>query len=216
MKPLESLQANKWYPHYNGPGRSYKSSYPTPQSILRKAVGVEEYKFVSETVTTEHIRAAAVMPLDVPFQHLLESVPWGMTYTTKEWRMLIVSVLDPVKWLTMARMSGAIGWLKGHNQTITYNWEPPEVDEHGLKKRPPNALGITGEPVRHANGRKVRTDSGSIKKSYNKEALLADVRLGLMTHTEIGQKHGISRITVFNIARRHGLTKPGKYVKTST
>jgi len=115
----ESLVANKWYPYYKGPGRSYNNPYPTPQSILRQAVGAEEYKFVSETVTTEHIRAAVVMPVDVPFQHLLAEVPWGMSYTTPDWRMLIVSVLDPYAWIELARASGAIGWFKGHQQTYT-------------------------------------------------------------------------------------------------
>lgn len=199
---LESLTANKWYPHPSG-GRTL---YPTPQSVLRTAVGAQEYKFVSETVTTEHIRAAVIMPLDVPFQHLLSDVPWGMTYTTPSWRMIIVSTLDPVKWLTVARATGAKAWLKGHNMTVTYNWEPPETDQHGLKKRPPNALGITGVPDYHENGRKTRKDSGVARK-YNREELLADLQTGQLTHVELGEKHGVSRITVLNLAKRHGLTR---------
>lgn len=209
MKHLESLVANKWYPQYKGPGRSYKSGYPTPQSILRKAVGAEDYTFVSETVTPEHIRAAVIMPLDAPFQHLLSEVPWGMTYTTPEWRMLIVSVLDPMRWIELARASGAISWLKGHNMTITYNWEPPPVDEHGLKKRPPNALGATRIPVPGA-----RSDKGVQRKEYDKDSLIQELKLGNLTHKEIGDKFGVSRITVIRIAQENGLSKGKTYVQT--
>lgn len=215
----ESLVANKWYPHYKGPGRSYKSQYPTPQSILRRAVGAEEYKFVSETVTTEHIRAAVVMPLDAPFQHLLVNEPWGMSYTTKEWRMLIVSTLDPLRWIELARASGAIAWLKGHAQTYTYNWEPPPLDQHKLKMRPPNALGITGEKPtgkkKLDDGRKVRHDRGRPKK-YNADELLADLVLGELNHSELAEKYGVCRITIFNFAKRNKLTGIGKYVTPST
>lgn len=192
MKPLESLTANKWYPLQNG-----RPLYPTPQSILRRAVGAEEYKFVSETVTTEHIRAACVMPLDVPFQHLLEDVPWGMSYNSGKWRMIIVSTLDPTRWLTLSRASGAIGWLKGHNQTITYNWEPPEVDEHGLKKRPNNALGVT----------RVAKKKSKQVKNYSLDDVLADCKLDELTHAEIGEKHGISRITVMKLAKENGINR---------
>lgn len=209
----ESLVANKWYPHYKGPGRSYNNPYPTPQSILRQAVGAEEYKFVSETVTTEHIRAAVVMPLNVPFQHLLSEVPWGMTYTTKEWRMLIVSVLDPYPWIELARASGAIGWLKGHAQTYTYQWEPPPRDHTGNKIRPGNALGITGKVERTEEGRKVRKDRGRPKK-FDREALLDDLREDKKTHTELAIKHNVSRITVHTFARRNGFVKRESRVKT--
>jgi hypothetical protein len=200
----ESLVANKWYPHYLGPGRSYKSIYPTPQSILRRAVGAEEYKFVCETVSTEHIRAAVVMPVDVPFQHLLSNEPWGMSYREADWRMIIVSTLDPLRWIQLARASGAIAWLKGHTQTMTYNWEPPPLDEHGLKKRPPNALGITGDQTKHASGRLVRKDRGRPKK-YKPEDMLADLLSAELSHTEIGKKHGVSRLTVFTFAKRNGI-----------
>lgn len=209
MKHLETLVANKWYPHYKGAGRSYRSVYPTPQSILRLAVGAEDYKFVSETVTSDHIRAAVVMPLDVPFQHLLANEPWGMSYNNKEWRMLIVSTLDPMRWIELARASGAIAWLKGHNMTMTYNWEPPETDEHGLKKRPPNALGVTRIPEPG-----LRSDAGVQRKDYNKEGILEDLRLGDMTQQEIATRHGISRITVLKIAQQYGLSKGKTYVKT--
>lgn len=207
MNTLETLVANKWYPHYKGPGRSYKMIYPTPQSILRLAVGAEEYKFVSETVTSDHIRAAVIMPLDVPFQHLLESVPWGMSYKNDDWRMIIVSVLDPNKWLELARASGAKAWLKGHNLTVTYNWEPPPLDEHGLKMRPPNSLGVTRVPEPGT-----RKDKGQQRKDYNKEGIVEELRIGDLKHQEIATKYGVSRITVIKIAQEHGLSKGKAYV----
>jgi hypothetical protein len=131
----ENLVANKWYPEFTKPRRSYTSPYPTPQSILRKAVGVEEYKFSCETVTTEHIRAAVIMPLDLPFQHLLDE-PWAMSYRTPQWRMIIVSTVDSLRWIRLARATGAVAWQKGHGMSCTYNWEPPELDETGNKKQP--------------------------------------------------------------------------------
>jgi len=132
----QALVANKWYPEFSKPSRkNYYSPYPTPQSILRRAVGVEEYKFTCETVTTEHIRAAVVMRPDVPFAHLLNE-PWGMSYRTELWRMLIVSTVDPLDWIERARTSGAVAWQRNHNMSCTYNWEPPVLDEHGLKIQP--------------------------------------------------------------------------------
>lgn len=132
---MDTLVSNKWYPEFLKPRRSYTSPYPTPQSILRQAVGVDEYKFISETVTTEHIRAAIVMPHSVPFQHLLNE-PWALSYRTEHWRMILVSTVDPLRWIELARASGAFAWQKGNNMTATYNWEPPVLDEHGLKILP--------------------------------------------------------------------------------
>lgn len=188
----ETLVANKWYPHYKGPGRSYYNPYPTPQSILRRAVGAEEYKFVSETVTTDHIRAAVIMPLDVPFQHLLSDVPWGMSYRDAEWRMLVVSVVDPMRWIELACASGAVAWMKGHAQTYTYNWEPPERDSTGNKIRPPNAPGTI-----------FFTDCKThYKKKYDLGEVIYDLNSKYMTTREIGEKHGISSATVQGIAKR--------------
>jgi hypothetical protein len=208
----DSLVANKWYPHYKGPGRTYTIPYPTPQSVLRQAVGAAEYKFVSETVTTEHIRAAVVLPPDVPFEHLLDE-PWSMSYCTDDWRMLIVSTLDPLRWIELARASGATAWLKGHHQTYTYNWEPPVRDHTGNKIRPGNALGITGQPEYTKDGRKLRKDRGRPKK-FDREALLDDLRENKKTHVELATKHNVSRITVHTFARRNGFTKIKDNVKT--
>lgn len=201
----ESLVANKWYPHYKGPGRSYKIPYPTPQSILRAAVGSEEYIFISETVTTEHIRASVIMPLDVPFQHLLAEVPWGMSYRTSEWRMIIVSVLDPYAWIELARASGATAWMKNHARSYTYNWEPPPLDQHGLKFR-----GGVGRP---SNEEAEARGQGRPRK-FDRDALLADLILDEKTQLEIANKHGISRITVIKFAQKNGVSKGKHYVKT--
>ena len=200
----ESLVANKWYPDYRGPLKVYRPPYPTPQSILRAAVGAEEYMFVSETVTTEHIRAAVVMPLDVPFQHLLSEVPWGMSYKTDEWRMLVVSVLDPYSWIELARASGAIAWMKNHAKSYTYNWEPPPLDQHGLKFR----VG-QGRPTNEA----MDARGAGRPKKFDREALLEDLILNEKTQQEIANKHGISRITVLKFAQKNGLSKGRHYVK---
>ena len=181
----EALVANKWYPHYKGPGRTYTIPYPTPQSILRAAVGAEEYKFVCDTVSTEHIRAAVIMPLDVPFEHLLNE-PWGMSYRDANWRMLIVSTVDSMRWIELARASGAVAWLKSHAQTFTYNWEPPVRDETGNKVRPPNASGVT-EIV---DGKK------RYRKKYDRDEVLSDLRCGIFTSIEIGARHNITPATL--------------------
>ena len=137
-----SITANKWHPEYK-PKHVYKPAWPTPQSILRSAVGATEYKFICESVTIDHIRAAVIMPLNIPFYHLLQGEPWGMSYRTADWRMLIVSTLNTSRWIELAQASGAISWIKNHNMSYTYQWEMPRVDEHGIKIRPPNAMGVT-------------------------------------------------------------------------
>lgn len=200
MKPVETMTANKWHPIPSG----NKDIYPSPQSVLRAALGVVEYKFVSETVTSDHIRAAVILPIETPYSHLLVDVPWSMVYTTQAWRMLIVSVLDPVRWITMARACGAVSWLKGNSLTYTYNWEPPAVDEHGLKIRPPNAMGVTRPVAFHESGRRVRDDFGLARK-YNEADMLSDILGGELNHAEIGLKHGVSRITVLKIAKLNGI-----------
>ena len=196
-----SLVSNKWYPHYKGANKNYTNPYPTPQSILRAAVGSEDYKFVSETVTTDHIRAAVIMPLDVPFQHLLADVPWGMAYKSKDWRMLVVSTVDPYSWIELARASGAIAWLKSHTQTYTYQWEPPVTDTVGNKIRPPNSLGATAAP---GEGKKY------CKTKYNQEEILDDLKRGCLSQGQIADKHAITRTIVQTIAKRAGLVKRKK------
>jgi len=197
QKPSSQLVANKWHPQA-GDGIQ---RYPSPQSVLRACLGESQYKFVSETVTAEHIRAACVLPLGIPFSHLMD-VPWAMNYRASEWRMIIVSTLDAVRWIDLARSSGAIGWLKAANLTITYNWEKPPLDEHNCKIRPPNALGSNG----HSKPPELRrTDFASQKKSYDREDLLADLRAGILTRTQIAEKHNLSRNRIHILARQEGI-----------
>jgi hypothetical protein len=190
----QALMANKWYPIPNG---NKKAPYPSPQSILRGSVGESDYKFEAKTVNTEHIRAACIMPRGIPYIHLLQT-PWSMAYTTKEWVMIIVSVLDFYSWVDLARASGAIGWQVGHAKTHTFQWEPPRLDQHKLEIRPPNTLKLL------MPGPKTTWDSQI--KEYDKEAVLDLLREGNLTHTEIGKIHGISRITVQRISARAGLS----------
>jgi hypothetical protein len=187
----DSIVANKWYPHYKGPGKSYTIPYPTPQSILRLAVGATEYKFTSETVTTDHIRAAVILPLGVPFEHLLRE-PWAMSYKDANWRMVMVSTLDANRWIEVARSTGAQAWLKGHRQTCTYQWEMPPVDANGNKIRPPNALGVVGI----VDGKK------RYKKKYDRNEIISDLRCGYLSTREIGLRHNITSATVQTIAKQ--------------
>jgi hypothetical protein len=204
----ETLVANKWYPHYKGPSRGYANPYPTPQSVLRSSVGASEYKFLSETVTTDHIRAAVIMPRGVPFEHLLNE-PWSMNYHNPSWRMIIVSTVDPLRWIELARASGAIAWFKSHSQTYTYNWEPPPLDSTGNKIRPPNALGtqVFGNCKTH------------YKKKYDLADVIYDLNNRYLNCREIGLKHGITAATVQGIAKRAGIRlqlgpEKSRYVKT--
>jgi hypothetical protein len=135
MTPLKYISVNVWHPITTNNSRS---PYPLPQTILRQAVGAREHKFQCETVTTESIRAAVVMPRGVPFEHLL-AVPWAMTYTTPNWRMIIVSVEDQMAWIDLARATGAVHYFRSHAKCNVYRWHEPDLDEHQLKIRAKNA-----------------------------------------------------------------------------
>ena len=196
------LVANKWYPDYAGPNRGYKNPCQPPQRILRQVLGTEDYRIVCKTVSTEHIRAAALMPRGVPYSHLL-NVPWSMISRLEEGILIAVSVDDRDSWLDLCRASGARAWMRCHNQTEIYRWTPPELDAQGFEIRPPNAMGITG--VVSNTGRKLRADVGQQKKNYSREDVVSDLKIGDLNHTEIGKKHGISRITVIKIAHQEGI-----------
>jgi len=198
-----TMIANRWYPLPKDNRRSYKS-YPTPQSLLRASLGEDSYKFVCETVTSEHIRAAAILPLEIPFDHLLNE-PWAMNVRESNWRMIMVSAVDPLRWIQLARASGAVAWLKASSMTYVYQWEPPKLDATGAKVRPANALGITGQPAILPSGRKKRNDTGRAKKDYDRDEIVADLLSGQMNHTEIGLKHGLNRITIMKIAHSENI-----------
>jgi hypothetical protein len=136
MIPLKYISANTWHPPTIG---NRRSPYPLPQTILRQSVGVTDYKFQCETVTTESVRAAVVMPRGVPFEHLL-TVPWAMTYTTENWVMIIASVEDQMAWIELARATGARHYFRSHGKCSVYRWHEPELDEHRLKIRTRNAV----------------------------------------------------------------------------
>lgn len=194
QKPSSQLVANRWHP-MQGDGTT---KYPSAQAVLRASLGEVNYKFVSETVTSEHVRCACVMPLHLPFSHLLD-VPWAMVYRAPEYRMIIASVLDTVKWLDLARMTGAIGWFKASNMTITYQWEPPVRDATGNKVRPPNALGITSTESKNSQ-------FASQRKEYAREEVLSDLRAGILTKTEIADKYELSRNRIHIMAKQYGIT----------
>jgi hypothetical protein len=194
QKPSSQLVANKWHP-MAGDGTA---KYPSAQAVLRASLGEVNYKFVSETVTSEHVRCACVMPVHLPFSHLLD-VPWAMVYRAPDYRMIIVSVLDTVKWLDLARMTGSINWFKASNMTVTYQWEPPVRDSTGNKVRPPNALGVTSTISNNAL-------FGSQKKEYDREEVLSDLRAGILTRTEIADKYELSRNRIHIIAKQYGIT----------
>lgn len=193
----QTIVANRWYPEYKGASRSYKSTYPTPQSILRRSVGVEEYKFICKTVTSEHIRAACVLPRGIPYAHLTNT-PWSLVYTTPDWVMVIVSTAEQYKWIDLCKASGAVSWQRGHSMTYIYEWTEPDRDEHGLEIKPHNAMGATGPAKEHPLKNKPR-------KGYDRAALVEDLRAQLMTADDIAMKYDVSPQTIYTIIRREGI-----------
>ena len=94
--------------------------------------------------------------------------------------------------------------------TYTYNWELPECDEHGLKKRPPNALGVTAPPRPYDPDKKTRNRApvnDKPIKNYDRRALVEDLRSGTMTQQAIADRYNLSRIRVIEIAKQEGLTR---------
>lgn len=200
MIPLKYISVNTWHPITNG---NKGNLYPLPQTLLRNAVGVSDYKFQCETVSTEGIRAAVIMPRGIAYAHLL-NVPWSMTYTTKEWVMIIASVDDQLKWIDLARASGAIGYFRSHAKCNVYRWYEPELDEHGLKVRAKSA--VDWEKIQRVERGESPT-KGNQYKNYDKAGLLDDIREGVIEYTKLAVKHGVSRITVMRIAHDAGIRK---------
>jgi len=199
MGMLESLTPNKWYPDYKGRNRSYRSKYPSPQSILRRSVACEDYKFISEMPNTEGIRAAVIMPKGMPFRHLLNE-PWSLVFHYAEWNMIMTSTYDNIRWLDLAKSTGCIAYQVGHTKTSTYKWSPPELDEHNMKVRQPGPLKAD---------RSSQDYEPKQRKSYDKQALLQDLRIADANHTKLGVKYGLSRITVLKIAHDAGIRQRG-------
>ena len=133
------------------------------------------------------------------------NTPWSLSYRGPEWRMIIVSVLDPHKWIELARASGARAWLKGHSRTYVYSWEArrPEQDEHGIVIVPPQpGLRPDGKP-------KTSALAGRQRKDYDRAAIIDALRENLLTQKQIADQHNISRITVMSISKEAGIEKRG-------
>jgi transposase len=138
------------------------------------------------------------MPRGVPYSHLTNA-PWSLVYTTPEWVMIMVSIANTEKWIDLAKSTGALSWLRGHNMTYIYEWYEPALDENGLEIRPPNPMGAT-------EGR--RSDFNTQKKKYDREALIDDIRAQLMTYEQMSDKYGITRQTIYSIQKRAGIDSP--------
>lgn len=135
MEKIEFFKPNVWYPNKTKSNDKSCRSYPSPQSVLRRAVGASDYLFKADGPCSDHIRAAAIFSLD----HTLESIEpltrnhWSLVYTTPKWRMVIVSCVDSMNWIEQARQAGAQAWLKANSRSRVYIWTPPEFDSHGLQ-----------------------------------------------------------------------------------
>ena len=199
------ITANKWF----GPDGVYAGRGPfrSPQSFLKEAVGQEDYKWISKGPDTTAIRAAAVFPLDITqWAHLLDT-PWGMNVRftrtvgkyTYHFRMLIVSVDDRHKWIERAVQAGATAWWLAATTNHVWTWSPPDLDENGLEIRPTGTY--IGDETKLLLRNQVR--------DYVLEDVISDVRANLLNFQQIGDKHGISRITVMKLAHRAGIRRNG-------
>ena len=164
------------------------SLYPPPQKVLKDCLASPVYKFTAKTVTVEFVRAAVIMPRDLPFSHLL-AVPWSMVWTTAEWRMIIVSVQDNRDWIQLARMTGAVAWNVGSLSTCVYEYHEPIMDEHGLE--------IRGSGAR-APGNKEGVDADGIRD---------DLLYSFLSQVELATKWDVSVGTIQNIAKRNNIRK---------
>jgi hypothetical protein len=143
-----------------------------------------------------------VIPLEMSFSHLLNE-PWAMSFKHTEWRMIMVSTLDPMRWITTARASGAIAWLKGNNMTVTYQWERPRLDASGNKYRPPGSPPPDTPPeFEFAYEKRKWTPP---KTDIDREGLIADLQAGVLLQQELMEKYGITRLRVQSIAEEIGV-----------
>jgi hypothetical protein len=46
-------------------------------------------------------------------------------------------------------------------------------------------------------------------KDYDKQSLIQDLKIGLVNHTELGYRYGLTRTTVLKIAHEAGIRKRG-------
>ena len=206
MKQFKSLIPLKWY----GPAGliSGKSIYPSPQSVLRESYDSDlaTYHWTSEGPTTAHIRAAVVIAAHLPFTNLLTSSQYCLSARIdSEHRMLIVSVLNPFTWIDLAIEVGAEAWQVSNNNASTWTWNPPVLDEHSCKVRP-----LCINDVIQKKYQLIKPDTRRQLKEYDYEAVLTDLARGDLSHSAIGDKHSLSRLTVMKLAHRNGFKKAVK------
>lgn len=134
MKLFKTLIANKWYtPAGMCSGRT---TFPSPQSMLKESYGYLDYSWTSEGPTSSHIRAAVILPANVRFSPLLDNVQWGMSAKFKDKRMIIISELNARRWIDQAIDFGVDAWMINHAKSATWIWTEPPLDEHNNKIRP--------------------------------------------------------------------------------
>lgn len=194
MNALTRLNPGVWY----GPAGEYpgRGPFPSPQILFRTSYGWADYTYISEGPDNKNIRAAAVFPANEPVAHLIDSVPYCLIAYFDRRKMLIVSVDDTRAWLDRAINSNAEGWYVNTSRSITWHWSEPELDEHGLKIRP---LSLGGPPPKHVRR----------KTDYDKNALIDDLRSNTISHTDLGIKYGVSRITIMKVAHAAGIRLKG-------
>lgn len=164
MEKIEFFKPNIWYPNETKSNNKSCKSYPSPQNVLRRAVGANDYLFKAEGPCSDHIRAAAVFPLANGIEHLLRD-HWSMVYTTPKWRMVMVSCVDNARWIKRARQAGAIAWLKGGSRSQVYIWTPPELDSNGLKIAWRKSLGKS-QALKSKEMKNEQTQAKSVVKSF--------------------------------------------------
>lgn len=215
MKIYKNLSPNNWY----GPAGMYKAKRPfaSPQSVLRESYTNDEstYHFTCEGPNIDSIKASAVLPIDMPFSTLLDGVQYCLTAKlNSQHRMLIVSTLNSLEWIDRAIEAGAIAWIINHGKAHTWSWQPPELDPTGNKVRPQclRNLGLEKQAVNHstlASWTRLKNPDAPRRqiKEYDFDGIIADLTEGKLTQRAIGDKHGVSRVTVMSIAHRNGFKK---------
>ena len=218
MKIYKNLVPNHWY----GPAGVFKVKRPfeSPQAVLRASYTDDDstYHFTCEGPNTDSIKASAILPADLPFADLLDGVQYTLVAKLNaEHRMLIVSTLNSLEWIDRAIEAGAIAWIVNHNKAHTWSWQPPVLDHTNNKVRPHCLLnfGIEKKAVNHSTlppwTRLKNPDAPRRQiKEYDFDAIIADLTEGKLTQREIGDKHGVSRVTVMSIAHRNGFKKTYK------
>jgi hypothetical protein len=130
-----------------------------------------------------------------------------MNFKHSEWRMIMVSTMDPLRWISIAKASGAIAWLKGHNMTYVYQWEPPPRDATGNKIRPPgcpvNDVAIVELFVAPDKKRTYRKPH----QNYDRQTLIADLKAEKLTQSELMIKYDLTRLSILKVCDELGIQR---------